>query len=110
MKSGIDLTSILKRNDESNEEENVEKSDTASVNRNTSSESKTNDIDSKDGAAEETELLDKLEESSKGKIKGSLILNYFKAAKRPFSLIFLVLSFLLAQILAGGSDIFLARW
>lgn len=59
---------------------------------------------------EEDELLKKLEASSRGKIKGSLIVNYLKSSNRPCTLVFLVISFLLSQILASAADIWVSYW
>lgn len=59
---------------------------------------------------EENELLRKLEASSRGKIKGPLIINYLKSANRPGPLVFLVISFLLSQILASVADIWVSYW
>lgn len=113
MSSGVDLARTLEINDKSNEEENVEKIASESIAnaiKKIATEPKANGISPKESGEEESGLLEKLEEFSKGKVKGSSLINYFKASKRPFGLIFLVLSFLLAQILAGASDIFVSRW
>lgn len=59
---------------------------------------------------EESELLQQLEASSKGKIKGSLLAHYLKSANRPFMLCFLIIAFLLSQILASSADIFVSYW
>lgn len=61
-------------------------------------------------AEEERELLKELEASSKGIVKGSLVSNYLKSAKRPFTLVFLVVSFLMSQILASVADIWVSYW
>lgn len=59
---------------------------------------------------EENMLLQRLEETSKGKIKGSLLANYLKSAQRPILLAFLLSSFFLTQILASGADMFVPYW
>lgn len=119
LKSGVDLASMLKVNDDANEEDvknsEIEKVTPESINHknNIPIETKANDNESlkaKTSDEEETELVQRLEASSKGKIKGFLIVEYFKASKRPFCILFLILSFLLAQILAGGADIFVSHW
>lgn len=116
LKSDIDLTSILKTTEEDSNEPNIEnetqcmaskQTESIANNKNTSTESKANESEAE---GEKNELIKKLEDSSKGTIKGSLIVNYFKASKRPFSLLFLMLSFLLTQILAGSADIFVSYW
>lgn len=63
-----------------------------------------------DNKDEENELLKELEASSKGKVKGSLVLNYLKAARRPCTLVFLMISFLFAQVLASLADIWVSYW
>lgn len=63
-----------------------------------------------DNKNEENGLLKELEASSKGKVKGSLILNYLNSAQRPFTLVFLIISFLLAQVLASLADIWVSYW
>lgn len=59
---------------------------------------------------EEKELLKELEASSKGKVRGSLVINYLKSSKKPWTLVFLVTSFLLAQILASAADVWVSYW
>lgn len=117
LKSGVDLTSMLKVNEDSNEED-VKNSEIKKVEtqwtkneNNITIETKSNEsLKVKIVDEEETELVQKLEASSKGKIKGFLIVEYFKASNRPFCILFLILSFLLAQILAGAADIFVSHW
>lgn len=52
---------------------------------------------------EENEPLQQLEETSAGKVEGSLLINYFLSARRPFLLTFIIVSFLLAQVLASSA-------
>lgn len=59
---------------------------------------------------EEKELLKKLEASSRGKVKGSLLVNYLKSSNQPCTLVLLIVSFLLVQILASLADIFVSYW
>lgn len=59
---------------------------------------------------EEKELLRELEASSKGKVKGSVYLHYFKSAKRPLILAILFVSVLLSQALASMADVWVAYW
>lgn len=59
---------------------------------------------------EENELLGKLEESSKGKVKGSLLLKYLQSAKQPITLAFLLISVLGVQMLASAADIWASYW
>lgn len=114
LNSGIDFASILtkpdltdnKRSNEVNKTETIKspKSDEAEVSLlENGTHSKT---------VEETKEMvpQELESSSKGKIKGSLLLNYFKAANQPILLGILIVLFLLAQILASAADIWVADW
>lgn len=59
---------------------------------------------------EKCELMKKLEISSKGTIQGSLLLNYLKSSKMPFSLMFLLVLFLLTQALVNLSDVWVSLW
>lgn len=125
LKSEVDIASILNKNDEENHVEDYIESDgaikmtkkssssalgkmmnsTASLNseKSQSKENQTN-------PEEEKELLKELEASSRGKVKGSLFVNYFKSAKRPCTMVFLLASFLLTQILASVADIWISYW
>lgn len=121
MNSGINLACVLKTDDDANEEKSKEKCEIRKLSLKTteinidkskiiSSISNANGLLRQNKEVEEeTELLDKLEASSKGKIKGPF-LHYFNASKRPFCLVFIVLAFVLAQILAGSADVFVSRW
>lgn len=59
---------------------------------------------------EENMPLKEFEASSKGKVKGSLLANYVKSAKRPCTLVFLLVSFISAQLLASVADIWVSYW
>lgn len=63
-----------------------------------------------EGANGKDEILKELEASSRGKISGSMLFNYLRAAKRPCTLTFLVVSFLLTQILCSVADIWISYW
>lgn len=121
MKSGIDISSMEENNDE---EECIEGDDTKKSMQKSSTPSlkklvdSTTSLNGEKGQSngnhikpdEEKGLLKELEASSKGMVKGSLILNYFKSAKRPFTAAFVVLSFLFTQLLANTADIFVSYW
>lgn len=116
MKSGIDLTTILNKNEE-NEEKQCEKIDNSTIENVTNTPIPVNnDKSSSEEAQNQTDqeiepLKRQLEEaSSRGKVKGSLLVKYFKCANRPFTFAFLVISFLLAQILASVSDVWVSYW
>lgn len=70
----------------------------------------TNADDKATAKHEEQGLVKELEASSKGKVQGSLFLNYFKTANGPLTVIFLVITFLSTQILASFADIWFAYW
>lgn len=122
MKSGVDLMSILK-NDENNEDNNctdiekIAKFNGMNVMRmdnpelTFASESEKNGIeDNRNSSREEIGLLRELESSSKGKVKGSLLMHYFNSANRPCTLIFIITTFLLAQIFASVADVWVSYW
>lgn len=69
-----------------------------------------NDSNSNGGGGVESGLLRELEASSQGKIKESLLLNYFKYANQPCTLVFLVAVILLTNILAGSADVWVSYW
>lgn len=51
-----------------------------------------------------------LEASSKGKVKGSLTLNYFRAGDHWSVLLIVLFSFLLVQFLASVTDYWVSVW
>lgn len=51
-----------------------------------------------------------MEASSKGKVKGSITANYFKAGANWFWLFILVLLFIVAQFLASAADYWVSIW
>lgn len=122
--SGIDIASMLTKCEEVDEDELVEDNEVATIKQKNSTTSLKNMINSakslnsekseskekQSDPEEEKELLGELEASSKGKVKGSIYLNYFKSANRPFTLVYLVITLLLSQILASVIDIWVAYW
>lgn len=74
------------------------------------SEKSRSSMENKDGATEKDQMLKELEASSRGKIAGSMLLNYFKSAKQSCVLAFLATSFLLTQILVSVADIWISYW
>lgn len=61
-------------------------------------------------SSEETGLVKELESSSKEKVKGSLLWNYFKYANQPCTLTFLAAGILLTQILESSADVWVSYW
>lgn len=122
LKSGIDFTSILNKTDADENEESIENDDVAKIPRPNSTATLENNVASKmcsnnekthekrNLPDEEKELLNALESSSKGKVKGSMVVNYLSSAKKPFTLVFLIISFVLSQILASVADIWVSYW
>lgn len=125
MNSGIDVSNILQKEEEEGEETLTidsdgitivrRKSSTVSSGKRTNSSTSLNSekSQSKDSEAnleEQNELLKELEASSKGKIKGSILMNYFKSANRSCTFGFLVMSFILSQLLVSVADIAIAYW
>lgn len=51
-----------------------------------------------------------MEESSKGKVKGSVYLHYFTAGAHWSILVALAFSFLFVQVLASGADYWVSVW
>lgn len=123
MNSGIDFASILSETDENEEQtdtkrlrnKNIENVRSNSISPSKGSTVSITSMPSKRNVAEMSEVETaqksiKLEERTKRNFKGTLLINYLKSAKRPFVLAFLVLSFVLTQILASGADMFVPYW
>lgn len=125
LKSGMDIASILNKSEENCDEEKNE-DDGIIPRKNTNSSIKTiemgsGNLNSETVQSKDTESdpiatsqllkeLKELEASSRGKVKGPLLLNYFKSAKRPFTLALFISTFLLAQFLASSADIWVSYW
>lgn len=123
MNSGIDFASILSETDENEEQtdtkrlrnKNIENVRSNSISPSKGSTVSITSMPSKRNVAEMSEVETaqksiKLEERTKRNFKGTLLINYLKSAKHPFVLAFLVLSFVLTQILASGADMFVPYW
>lgn len=120
MNSGIDITSILNRNEENQEKnpdddgmiENTQNSSNSlkSIEKSVDETNNDKNNEKESAANEQNALLKELEASSKGKVEGSLILNYLRSAKRPFTLAFIIVTLLLAQLLASSADIWVSYW
>lgn len=115
---------LIKKEDHEDGDENADKNnENKALSRKSSSASSkcANSIESlnseksrstteKDGATEKDRMLKELEASSRGKIAGSMLLNYFKSANQLCILAFLISSFLLTQILVSVADIWISYW
>ena len=51
-----------------------------------------------------------MEESSKGKVKGSVTANYFRAGANWFGISLLLIFFIISQILASAADYWVSVW
>lgn len=70
-----------------------------------------------DGSVHEDETEDEnenagvqLEESAKGKVTGSVSVNYYKAGANWFVLFILLTSFVIVQVMASFADFWVAVW
>ncbi|XP_031636272.1 multidrug resistance-associated protein 4-like [Contarinia nasturtii] len=109
--SGVDYAQLVGID----EEKTVDgESDTRSRKRSTTSTSSSKSSKSiKEPEKDGDELQDKgvqMEETSKGKVKGSVAAHYFKAGAHWSILFFLGLLFLIVQILASGADYWVSIW
>lgn len=119
-KSGIDISSLMKQNEDKESGANAENDKTAKSSEEMSkngqsteavnNENKPPKEDNKDDSNEKNQLLKELEATSKGTVKESVLWSYLMAAHQPFTLIFLVLSILLTQIFASSADIWISYW
>lgn len=57
-----------------------------------------------------SEMVKELEASSKGKIKGSMLLNYLNSSNMPCALIFMFALFLLTQLSGSMADVWVSYW
>lgn len=112
--SGVDFSTLLSSLDEENEEIDLTMEQETSLgkrsrNESMSSAKSANEANhSVDDAADDK--MHDLEDSSKGKVKGSLLMHYFNSAEKPVAFCVLIVLFLLAQALASGADYWVANW
>ena len=117
-RSGIDFSSMLNpnKNDETEQdsEKNKRRNSTSSQKSRMSSSKSlievTALVEEQTKLEENSEMVKELEASSKGKIKGSMLLNYLKSANMPCALIFLCASFLVTQVLGSLADVWSLYW
>lgn len=125
LKSGIDISSLMKQNEDKEIEANAENDKTIKksgpndhviLSKNEKSTEASNNgnepskVDDKNDSDEKNQLLKELEATSKGKVKESVLWSYLVAAHQPFTLIFLVISILLTQVFASLADIWISYW
>ncbi|XP_031631875.1 multidrug resistance-associated protein 4-like isoform X2 [Contarinia nasturtii] len=110
--NGLDINSILKRN-ENDSIVNGNRSLDLMQNRKSSLANSDDEADffrENTMPFKEITFTKELEASSKGKIKGSLILNYIKSSKVPCALALLCTLFLITQAIASTADIWVSYW
>lgn len=121
LSSGIDYASILATSDNADDEHTGElapfprcnsfsPSNRSTVSMKALAIGKCTDDKNANELEEEHELLSKLEETSKGKVKGPLLLKYLQSAKRPITLVFLIVTIFGTQMLASAADIWGSYW
>lgn len=115
-KSGIDFASLLK-SDEVTEEEIDEMEFTArrrsrigSRSSIRSSKSSLSDGGTADENGKSVEVLQQMEASSKGQVKGSVSGIYLKSGANFFVLAIVFILFILTQVLASGADYWVSFW
>lgn len=117
-KSGVDFVSLV--GTEEKTEDGQERRPSRNMSRQSSIRSvSTNSINSLDGSClgndddeEQNENFDgvQMEASSKGTVKGSVALNYYKAGAHWSVVCVMLLSFLVVQLLASAADIWVSVW
>lgn len=120
-KSGVDFATLLEseETDEANESAEIKgrsRTHSRSSTRSTSTTSLNSNTDEEEdrspraARAKSVEEIQQMESSSKGKVKGSVIGNYFRSGGNPVILFFVGVLFLLAQIVASASDYWVSYW
>lgn len=99
----MNLKNVSEDDFQSSNNNRSRKVSTSSSISNSSSNSQCEDIDDKDVDLQ-------MEESSRGKVKGSVVLRYVLAGTNWFVLILLAIAFLIVEICASGSDYWLSIW
>lgn len=111
--SGVDFSTLLASSDDENMEIDSGMEDMFPSKRNrTELEKSAKCATAANDSADDVESakMHDLEDSSKGKIGGSLLLHYFNSAEQPVVLFVLFVLFLLAQALASAADYWVAYW
>ncbi|XP_072760244.1 probable multidrug resistance-associated protein lethal(2)03659 isoform X3 [Anoplolepis gracilipes] len=100
---GLDFMKLLKTTDKECKNDEIEQSNKQHRN------SMTNKIKA-DGEASNASLVEAHEKTIKGRISCKVFFAYFKASKKPFMIAMMILIFIVNQIVATGSDYFVAFW
>lgn len=117
-RSGVDFAKLVGTDDD--QSENDEKSEggdhmklrKSSVSSTTSKSSKTSSSKSEQFNTADDEIDEgvQLEATSKGKVKGSISVNYFRAGAHWSVLFVVAFAFVFVQILASGCDYWVSVW
>lgn len=105
IKSGVDFVEFMNLNIDA---EDVPKIDARSSSFSSSISSRSSHVQRDDTDGNNIDL--QMEETSKGKVKGSVVLRYILAGTHWFILILLAIAFLFVEICASGSDYWLSIW
>lgn len=108
MKSGIDFAKLI--GGSTDKTAAVQLSRQSSIASVVSDQSSTTDGENDDGNVREKDEGLKMEETSKGKVKGSIAWNYFSAGAHWMVLITLAFSFIIVQAFVSGADYWVFVW
>lgn len=100
---GLDFMKLLKTIDAECKEDEIEQPNQQCQN---SMKNKTK----ADKESSNVSLVEMCETTMKGRMSRKVFLAYFKASKRPFMIALMMLIFIVNQIVASGSDFFVAFW
>ena len=105
----IELVGITEPNEENFEQFSRKNSETLSTRSSSFGSFENHETINEDENCKKDEGV-QLEASSKGKVKGSLFLNYFKAGARWPTLILLLLSLVFVEFLGSSVDYWVSIW
>lgn len=112
-RSGVDFAKLVGVKEQPPNEENTEidnRSRRSSVWSTISATSSITEELDEDVEDEEKDEGIQMEESSKGKVKGSILAAYFKAGAHWTVLFVLAFSFVFVQVLASAADVWVSVW
>lgn len=112
-KSGVDFAKLvgIVENSEGNKSENIDQQMCRQLSIRSSNTSITSHRSSTDGSIDENNCKGvQMEDSSRGKVKGSVSTNYFTAGANWFVLFLLMSAFVVAQLVASGADFWVSIW
>lgn len=114
-KSGVDFAKLIGivENSEGNKSENIDQQMCRQLSIRSSNTSITSHRSSNDGSIDECEKNNEgvqMEDSSRGKVKGSISINYFTAGANWCVFFLLISGFVVAQLVASGADFWVSIW